>query len=49
MGFGAAGDGFVRIALIEDEPRIALAAERIQRFLEKAAREPRPAHTPAHA
>ena len=49
MGFGAAGDGFVRIALIEDEPRIALAAERIQRFLEKVAREPRPAHTPAHA
>jgi alanine-synthesizing transaminase len=49
MGFGAAGDGFVRIALIEDEPRIALAAERIQRFLEKVAREPRPAHAPAHA
>ena len=49
MGFGAAGDGFVRIALIEDEPRIALAAERIQRFLEKLAREPRPSHAPAHA
>jgi alanine-synthesizing transaminase len=49
MGFGAAGEGFVRIALIEDEPRIQLAAERIQRFLEKVAREPRPAHAPAHA
>jgi alanine-synthesizing transaminase len=49
MGFGPAGEGFVRIALIEDEPRIQLAAERIRRFLEKVAREPRPAHTPAHA
>lgn len=49
MGFGAAGEGFVRIALIEDEPRIALAAERIKRFLEKLAREPRPTHAPAHA
>jgi alanine-synthesizing transaminase len=35
IGFGKAGDGFVRIALIVDEPRIQVAAERIQRFLEK--------------
>jgi alanine-synthesizing transaminase len=35
IGFGKAGDGYVRIALIEDEPRIALAAERIQTFLRK--------------
>jgi len=49
MGFGAAGDGYVRIALLEDEPRVKLAAERIAAFLEKLAREPRPAHSPAHA
>ena len=41
IGFGAAGEGFVRIALIEDEPRIQLAAERIASFLAKAAREPK--------
>ncbi|WP_242393537.1 aminotransferase class I/II-fold pyridoxal phosphate-dependent enzyme [Anaeromyxobacter oryzisoli] len=35
IGFGKAGDGFVRIALIVDEPRVQLAAERIQRFLQK--------------
>lgn len=35
IGFGKAGDGFVRIALIVDEPRIQVAAERIQRLLEK--------------
>jgi alanine-synthesizing transaminase len=35
IGFGQAGDGFVRIALIEDEPRMALAAERIGAFLRK--------------
>jgi len=33
IGFGQAGDGHVRIALIEDEPRIRLAAERIEKFL----------------
>jgi len=42
IGFGKAGDGFVRIALIEDEPRIRLAAERIEKFL----RAPRPAAPP---
>jgi alanine-synthesizing transaminase len=46
IGFGPAGEGHVRIALIEDEPRIRLAAERIGAFLEKAAAEPRPSHTP---
>ncbi|BDG06598.1 aminotransferase class I/II-fold pyridoxal phosphate-dependent enzyme [Anaeromyxobacter oryzae] len=35
IGFGKAGDGFVRIALIVDEPRIQLAAERIEKFLKK--------------
>jgi len=33
IGFGKAGDGFVRIALIEEEPRIRLAAERVQQLL----------------
>jgi alanine-synthesizing transaminase len=46
IGFGPAGEGHVRIALIEDEPRIQLAAERIQAFLVKAAAEPKPTHTP---
>ena len=47
VGFGPAGEGHVRIALIEDEPRIELAARRIQAFLEKVAAEPRPpSHTP---
>jgi alanine-synthesizing transaminase len=46
IGFGPAGEGHVRIALIEDEPRLALAAERIQRMLERAVREPRATHTP---
>jgi alanine-synthesizing transaminase len=46
IGFGPAGEGHVRIALIEDEPRLALAAERVARMLERAAREPRPSHTP---
>jgi alanine-synthesizing transaminase len=35
IGFGKPGDGFVRIALIVDEPRIQLAAERLQTFLAK--------------
>jgi len=35
VGFGAEGDGFVRIALIVDEARIRLAAERIGAFLAK--------------
>jgi alanine-synthesizing transaminase len=46
IGFGPAGEGHVRIALIEDEPRLALAAERVARMLARAAKEPRPAHTP---
>jgi alanine-synthesizing transaminase len=33
VGFGAAGEGYARIAFIEDEPRIQQAAERIERFL----------------
>jgi alanine-synthesizing transaminase len=35
VGFGAAGEGFVRIALVVDEARIQLAAERIRAFLAK--------------
>ncbi len=35
IGFGKAGDGHVRMALIVDEPRIRVAAERIAKFLEK--------------
>ena len=35
IGFGKAGEGYVRIALIVDEPRIQLAAARIQAFLRK--------------
>jgi alanine-synthesizing transaminase len=37
IGFGKAGEGYVRIALIVDEPRIQLAAARIQAFLRKGA------------
>ena len=39
IGFGPAGEGYVRIALIEDEPRIKLAAERIGELLARASRE----------
>jgi alanine-synthesizing transaminase len=46
IGFGRAGEGYVRIALVEDEARVKLAADRIAPFLEKVAREPRPSHTP---
>lgn len=35
IGFGRAGDGHVRIALGADEPRLQVAAERIERFLRK--------------
>ncbi len=35
VGFGPAGEGHVRIALIVDEPRIQAAAERVERFLRK--------------
>jgi alanine-synthesizing transaminase len=35
IGFGQAGDGFVRLALIADEPRLQLAAERIEALLKK--------------
>ena len=31
--FGKQGEGFVRIALVETQARLALAAERIQEFL----------------
>jgi alanine-synthesizing transaminase len=36
VGFGPLGEGHVRIALVEDEPRIRIAAERIQKFLRTA-------------
>ncbi|ACL65551.1 aminotransferase class I and II [Anaeromyxobacter dehalogenans 2CP-1] len=35
IGFGPTGEGSVRIALIVDEPRVQLAAERIEKFLKK--------------
>jgi alanine-synthesizing transaminase len=46
IGFGPLGEGFVRIALVEDVPRLATAADRIGRFLAKATKEPRPSYTP---
>ncbi len=36
-GFGSAGEGFVRFALIEDPPRIEEACRRIARLLQRAA------------
>ena len=36
MGFGEHGEGFVRIALVENEQRIRQAARNIRRFLETA-------------
>ncbi len=40
IGFGPSGEGHVRIALVEDEARIQVSAERIEKFL-------RTAHGPA--
>jgi alanine-synthesizing transaminase len=34
MGFGEYGEGFVRIALVENEQRIRQAARNIRRFLD---------------
>jgi alanine-synthesizing transaminase len=36
IGFGEYGEGFVRIALVENEQRIRQAARNIRRFLESA-------------
>jgi alanine-synthesizing transaminase len=36
IGFGEHGDGFVRIALVENEQRIRQAARNIRRFLDNA-------------
>jgi len=36
IGFGEHGDGYVRIALVENEQRIRQAARNIRRFLESA-------------
>ena len=36
IGFGEHGDGFVRIALVENEQRIRQAARNIGRFLASA-------------
>jgi alanine-synthesizing transaminase len=47
LAFGPGGEGHVRMALVEDEARIELGAERVRAFLERAAAEPRPTHTPA--
>ena len=37
IGFGEHGEGYVRIALVENEQRIRQAARNIRRFLETAA------------
>jgi len=36
IGFGEHGDGYVRIALVENEQRIRQAARNVRRFLESA-------------
>jgi alanine-synthesizing transaminase len=36
IGFGEYGEGFVRIALVENEQRIRQAARNVRRFLENA-------------
>ena len=36
IGFGEHGDGYVRIALVENEQRIRQAARNIRRFLDNA-------------
>ena len=35
IGFGENGDGFVRIAVVENEQRIRQAARNIRRFLDQ--------------
>jgi alanine-synthesizing transaminase len=42
VAFGPRGEGHVRIALIEDEPRVRLAAERLEKFLRTPSPTPRP-------
>jgi len=46
VGFGPAGEGHVRLALVQDEDRLERAAERVGELLARAAAEPRPLHTP---
>jgi alanine-synthesizing transaminase len=46
VGFGPEGEGHVRIALVEDEARLRAAGERVQRFIEKLSKEPKPSYTP---
>jgi alanine-synthesizing transaminase len=36
VGFGEHGEGFVRIALVENEQRIRQAARNVRRFLDSA-------------
>ena len=36
IGFGEYGEGFVRIALVENEQRIRQAARNVRRFLDRA-------------
>lgn len=43
VAFGPGGEGHVRMALVQDEPRIQVAAGRVAELLKKAAAEPRPA------
>ncbi|HSC88245.1 MAG TPA: aminotransferase class I/II-fold pyridoxal phosphate-dependent enzyme [Polyangiaceae bacterium] len=46
-GFGPAGEGFVRFALIEDPPRIQEACDRIGRVLARLEEKARPSAAPA--
>ncbi|HUK66188.1 MAG TPA: aminotransferase class I/II-fold pyridoxal phosphate-dependent enzyme [Anaeromyxobacteraceae bacterium] len=46
IAFGGAGEGHVRLALLEEEERIRIAAERLEPWLKKTSAEPRPSHTP---
>jgi alanine-synthesizing transaminase len=47
VAFGAAGEGYVRIALVQDEGRVREAAGRVRAFLERAAAGARPGSGPA--
>ncbi len=37
IGFGECGDGYIRISLVEDEPRMLRALENIKQFMQRAA------------
>ena len=49
IGFGEHGEGYVRIALVENEQRIRQAARNIRRFLETGAGKVAQRRPPRHA